>query len=131
MRASSVNQIILKTLEQDQSHLTAQQIYGRIRDNLPAVNQSTVYRALERLAHAGQVSVSDMGLGAAVYEAVGGEQHHHLVCQHCHRIEDLESAELDNIALPRSKWHGFAVSDFSVQLVGLCPDCRKNLKSPA
>jgi len=83
MRASSVNTVILETLETSQAHLTAAQIFDSISQRLPAVNPSTVYRSLERLAHEGLVSVSDMGHGALVYEKVGGERHNHLVCLDC------------------------------------------------
>ena len=43
----------------------------------------------------------------------------------CSKIVDLESAELDRIALPKGKPHGFDVCDFSVQLMGICQECRK------
>ena len=81
MRASSVEQIILETLAQERSHLTAHLVYEQIRARLPAVNPSTVYRALERLANAGKISVSDLGTGAEVYESMNDVMHHHLVCQ--------------------------------------------------
>lgn len=127
MRASSVNQIILKTLEQDQSHLTAQQIYGRIRENLPAVNQSTVYRALERLAHAGKISVSDMGLGAAVYEAVGGEQHHHLVCQDCNQVITIDDDAIQALFNDIERQHDFQVVTNHLILFGRCSACRERM----
>lgn len=49
MRASSVDQIIIETLSKEHAHLTSLQVFEEIRLRLPAVNQSTVYRALERL----------------------------------------------------------------------------------
>ena len=70
MRNSSVVQAIEATLDREKSHLTAQAVYEHIRGQLPAVNPSTVYRALERLAEAGEISVSDLGTGAAVIKAV-------------------------------------------------------------
>ncbi len=125
MRSSSVNQNILKVLTQDQSHLTAQQIYEQIRDNLPAVNPSTVYRALERLAHAGQVSVSDMGQGYAVYEMVGGEQHHHLVCQDCARVTTIDEKIVHNLFDNIGQKYDFQVCTNHLILFGRCPECQK------
>jgi Fe2+ or Zn2+ uptake regulation protein len=83
MRASSVDQIILKTLSKEHAHLTSLQVFEEIRERLPAVNQSTVYRSLERLVHIGKVSVFDMGTGSAVFELLADGLHHHLVCQKC------------------------------------------------
>jgi Fur family ferric uptake transcriptional regulator len=127
MRSSSVNQIILKTLEQGQSHLTAQQIYERIRENLPAVNPSTVYRALERLAHAGQVSVSDMGLGAAVYEAVGGEQHHHLVCQDCAKVITIDDDSIQSLFKNIEQQYDFQIVTNHLILFGHCSQCQERM----
>lgn len=125
MRSSSVNQIILKVLTQDQSHLTAQQIYEQIRGNLPAVNPSTVYRALERLAHAGQVSVSDIGQGSAVFEMVGGDQHHHLVCQDCARVTTIDEKIVHNLFDNIGQQYGFQVSTNHLILFGRCLQCQK------
>ncbi len=62
MRSSSVDAAILDVLSAHApGHLTAAEVYERIQPRLPAVNPSTVYRALERLAKSGRISVSDMG----------------------------------------------------------------------
>lgn len=124
MRSSSVNQIILKTLAQDHSHLTAQQIYERILQNLPAVNPSTIYRSLDRLANSGQVSVSDMGVGASVYEAVGGELHHHLVCQKCGRVTTIDDALVQRLFSSIAQQHNFEVVTNHLILFGHCLQCQ-------
>jgi Fe2+ or Zn2+ uptake regulation protein len=54
MRTSSIEQIILEVLSKEHAHLTSNQIYEVIRPRLPAVNPSTVYRALERLTGVGK-----------------------------------------------------------------------------
>lgn len=125
MRSSSVNQIILRTLGQDQSHLTAQQIYERILVSLPAVNPSTVYRALDRLALEGQVSVSDMGGGAAVYEAVGGELHHHLVCQVCGRETTMTDELVQTLFNAIRQNYDFQVATNHLILFGRCSQCQE------
>jgi Fe2+ or Zn2+ uptake regulation protein len=66
--------------------------------------------------------------GAAVRFDAKTDRHHHLVCVQCHKIQDFESADLDHLPLPRGKLHGFAVSDYSVQLMGVCSDCRQRRK---
>ncbi len=126
MRSSSVNHLILKSLQQDQAHLTAQQVYERIRSSLPAVNPSTVYRALERLAHAGLVSVSDMGQGAAVYESVGEEHHHHLVCQDCGAVIQIEDAFFKKLFDQIQVEYNFQLVTNHLILFGRCPACQEN-----
>jgi len=125
MRASSVNHIILEILTQGQLHLTAHQIYERLRERLPAVNPSTVYRALERLAQAGEISVSDMGQGAAVYEAVGGERHHHLVCQGCGAVLTIGDEVVHGLFQQIERENNFRVATNHLILFGRCTECQK------
>jgi Fur family ferric uptake transcriptional regulator len=123
MRASSVNHIILETLEINHAHLTAQQIYESICERLPAVNQSTVYRALERMARAGKVSVSDMGQGAAMYEMVDGEYHHHLVCQNCGQVLTLDDVIVSNFFRQVEDENHFQMTTNHLVLFGQCAQC--------
>jgi Fur family ferric uptake transcriptional regulator len=125
MRASSVNHIILETLEINHTHLTAQQIYESICERLPAVNQSTVYRALERMARAGKVSVSDMGQGAAMYEMVDGEYHHHLICQNCGRVFTIDDESVNSLFQKLEKENSFQMSTNHLVLFGHCTQCHQ------
>ena len=124
MRASSVQVAILRVLSGDApAHLSAHEIYERIRANLPAVNPSTVYRALERMAKAGEISVSDMGTGAAVYEILQEGIHHHLVCQNCGRVVTLEHGEVQAFFDAVERSHDFRIATNHLVLFGLCADC--------
>jgi Fur family transcriptional regulator, ferric uptake regulator len=126
MRTTSVNHFILETLEKNHSHLTAQQVYERIRERLPAVNPSTVYRALERLVHAGMVSVSDMGTGATVYETVGGKLHHHLVCQKCGNIITIDDEVVHAFFHRIEDEDHFHVMTNHLVLFGTCKQCSES-----
>ncbi|NMB87419.1 MAG: transcriptional repressor [Chloroflexi bacterium] len=123
MRASSVNTAILELLGQEHTHLTAQAIYENIRERLPAVNPSTVYRALERLTHAGKISVSDMGSGAAVFELVSNKPHHHLVCQNCGKTMVLPHQSVAPYFDAIQAATGYKIYTNHLILFGCCPDC--------
>lgn len=126
MRSSSVDQAIVQVLATEHAHLTSSQVYEEIRSRLPAVNPSTVYRALERLTRNGKVSVSDMGTGSAVYELVSGEIHHHLVCQNCGRVMTLSNAEVKNFFMTIQNQNHFDILTNHLILFGICEECRKN-----
>jgi Fur family transcriptional regulator, ferric uptake regulator len=125
MRASSIEQIILETLSREHAHLTSHQVYEQIRPRLPALNPSTVYRALERLANTGKISVSDMGTGAAVYESVTDGMHHHLVCQKCKRVFTIRHEVVNLFFKTVENDTHFNISTNHLVLFGLCTDCRK------
>ncbi len=125
MRTSSVDLIILDVLNQEHTHLTSNDVYEHLRERLPAVAPSTVYRALERLAKQGKVSVSDMGIGAEVYEAVGRKIHHHLVCQQCGRVFDLDHAEVSAFFERIGQQNNFEITTNHLILFGVCRDCKE------
>jgi Fur family transcriptional regulator, ferric uptake regulator len=125
MRTSSVDEVILDTFAGSREHLTSRQVYDRIRGRLPAVNPSTVYRSLDRLVKRGEVSVSDMGTGADVYELVSEDVHHHLVCQQCGRVTTLDRAEVQGFFETLQSRSGFQVTTNHLVLFGICPACRK------
>ncbi|MBN2085889.1 MAG: transcriptional repressor [Anaerolineales bacterium] len=125
MRTSSVDKLILALLEKEDGHLTANRIFKRLQPRLPALNASTVYRALERLAHGGQVSVSDMGTGAVVYAGVSRPLHHHLVCQQCRRTVTIDDAALRPLFEAIGGRFDFQLTTNHLILFGLCPACRK------
>mgnify|MGYP000933604261 CR=1 FL=1 len=125
MRASSVELYILNILIENHVHLTAHEFFERVRVSLPAVNPSTVYRALERMGKNGLVSVSDMGTGAAVYEVVDGNMHHHLVCQHCGKVLTIDHHDVENFFASIGEVNHFQVQTNHLVLFGLCADCQK------
>jgi Fur family ferric uptake transcriptional regulator len=131
MKSSTVAQLILSLFDQGEDHLTAQEVYNHLKPRLPAVNPSTVYRALERLAVAGKVSVSDMGQGAAVYQAVQTSPHHHLVCQGCRSVVMLEDAIVAPFLQTVASHTRFRLITNHLVLFGYCTHCQQPVLSPA
>lgn len=133
MRTSSVEQLILDLFEHhpaEEAHFTAQEVYQKLKPQLPAVNSSTVYRALERMTHAGKVSVSDMGTGAAVYEAVGRKRHHHLVCECCKKAITLEDELVQPFFDTLSRRFNHEITTNHLVLFGRCEACQKEKNIP-
>jgi len=125
MRNSSADQLILETLGMQKSHLTSHQIYEGVHLHLPAINPSTVYRALDRLVSQGKVTVSDMGLGAAVFELAGEKPHHHLVCQGCGHITMIDDAQVSPLLSQLELNYHFQIKTNHLVLFGLCEICQQ------
>lgn len=125
MRNSSADQVIIETLAKHSAHLTSHQIYEEVHQRLPAINPSTVYRALDRLVGLGKVTVSDMGVGAAVFELAGEEHHHHLVCQGCGQITLLENDRIAQLIAELEKEYHYQIKTNHLILFGLCEICQK------
>lgn len=125
MRTSSVDQVIIEVLSKEHAHLTSLQVYEEIRGRLPAVNPSTVYRALERLAAAGKVSVSDMGTGSAVFELLADGVHHHLVCQKCGHVSTIGHEAVRDFFSAIQNANHFEIVTNHLILFGICEACQK------
>jgi Fur family peroxide stress response transcriptional regulator len=115
---------VLEVLLARTDHPTADQIFEVVQEQNPQVSRRTVYRVLETLAEWGLIRRVHHPGATARFDAKT-HRHHHLVCIRCSKIVDLENPDLDGISLPKGRPHGFDVCDFSVQLMGMCPECRK------
>ena len=86
--------MILQALCELGGHASAEDVYERARLHRRDVDLSTVYRTLERFRDLRILSQTDLGRGCAEYEVVTGQPHHHLVCQGCGQVIDLDHTYL-------------------------------------
>jgi Fur family peroxide stress response transcriptional regulator len=105
-------------------HPTADQVYEAVRGRLPGLSRTTVYRVLEALVDAGLARKVHHAGGAARFDPMTG-RHHHLACEACGRLVDLEDALVPPLRLPATTGTGFRIKDYSVSFTGLCPVCAK------
>lgn len=123
LRMTNQRELILRELRGSRAHLTADQLYDRVRKTMPRISLATVYRNLETLAAAGMIGKIQTG-GRQKHFDYDASVHHHIHCLRCHRI--------DNIELPGS---GVDYFDFAggsdpkpetmrVDFFGICPRCR-------
>lgn len=116
--------MIISTLSKEHAHLTSLQIFEEIRERLPAVNPSTVYRALDRLVDHGLVSVSDMGTGSAVYELLADGLHHHLVCLKSGAVMTIAHDDVRGFFSRIQAKNHFTVLTNHLILFGACERCQ-------
>ena len=93
---------------------------------LSGVGRATVYRAIEQLEDLGLVQKVDLGKGAQGFEKIdpSGHHHHHLVCEHCGRVQSFEDERLEK-AIHRIHRRGFTVESHEITLRGRCSDCAR------
>ena len=129
MRQSSVTNEIIDILEREGTHLTESEIFDKVKQKFTAVNHSTVYRALRRLVDDGQVSITDIGRGAQVFELCTDDPHHHLVCLECGGITNLTDGTVEVLFKSIEKNQHFEVLTKHLALFGTCEKCRKKADS--
>lgn len=103
-------------------HLSADEIYARVKGRLPAVNRSTVYRTLELLRDLGLISETDLGGGVRQFELLD-VRHHHLVCRACGAMQELDDVLVDPLRQAVLARYGFVATVDHLALFGLCAGC--------
>ncbi|QHC00286.1 transcriptional repressor [Epidermidibacterium keratini] len=104
-------------------HADSASIVESVRAQLPAVSRQAVFDCLNTFADAGVVRRIQPAGSAARYELRVGDNHHHLVCQQCGAIEDVDCAVGDAPCLHASNNHGYTITEAEVIYRGLCPMC--------
>ena len=117
--------MILSAIEASDHHISTEEIYAPVAAKYPQVNISTVYRTLELLKRLGLVYEIDLGEGRIRYHSESKGHHHHLVCQKCGAVIDINEstlARLKDVLLHR---YNFSAQLRHVAIFGLCENCRQ------
>jgi len=118
---------ILELLEQEeQAHLSAEEIYRRLTDAGAELGLATVYRVLTQFEAAGLVTRHRFEGGQAVFELNRGAHHDHICCVDCGEVVEFVDEVIEARQRSIAREHGFAIQDHSLTLYGHCtrPDCQ-------
>ncbi|MCS6712220.1 transcriptional repressor [Brachybacterium sp. EF45031] len=107
----------------EQPHVDADSVTVAVRARLGAVSRQTVYDVLAALEEAGLVRRVIDGGRRALYEVDHHDDHHHVLCRRCGRLEDVPARTAQSVPPPASEAHGFTVDEVDVLYRGLCPQC--------
>ena len=116
--------MILSAIENSEDHISAEEIYAQVVAKYPYVNISTVYRTLELLKGLGLVTQTDLGEGRVRYHPVDKGRHHHLVCQNCGAIIDLDESVLSPVKDALLREYNFIADLRHLAIFGRCINCQ-------
>lgn len=108
-----------------EQHLSAEDVVELVRERLPRVNPSTVYRTLDLLVAEGLLLRTDLGGNRAYFEAAHEHAHHHLVCESCGAVQHFHDEDLGDLRDTIKNRTGFAVGSTEITLFGRCRACRR------
>lgn len=117
--------MILSIVHDNQGHITAEQIYEKVREQYPYVDISTVYRTLQLLKRLHLVTETNLGGDSVEYELVATQPHHHLVCQRCSVTIRLDDSFIQPLRERLREDYGFEVDMEHFALFGVCRRCRE------
>jgi len=104
-------------------HATADAIADAVRADIGAISRQTVYDVLGALVAKGIVRRIEPAGSPARYERRVGDNHHHLICRTCGRLDDVDCATGEAPCLIPLDDRNFVVDEAEVTYWGTCPDC--------
>lgn len=125
LRVTAPRQAVFAVLADTHEHLDAEQITERTRALLGKVSHQTVYDVLSAFLDADLVRrLETAGMAAARYELQRHDNHHHMVCRKCQRIEDVPCQVDFTPCMHPLDDYGFTVETAEVVYRGICANCQ-------
>ena len=122
--------LILDVFLKADGHLSAEEIYHRVKTANPLVGFTTVYRTLKLLVGAGLAREEKFSDSHVRYECSHNREHHdHLICEGCGLVIEFYSSQLEREQDRIISKYGFQATHHSHRIFGLCKQCQPKQSS--
>jgi len=114
-------------LENEEDHLSAEDVFLMVKEIAPEIGLATVYRTLELLTDLHVVEKLNFGDGVARYDLRGdsnNHHHHHLICVQCGVVSEIKEDWLLPLEERLREQLGFETVDHRLDFHGICLSCR-------
>lgn len=105
--------------------VTAQDLYDHLRRGNRRIGRATVFRTLEALVAAGAARRLERDGHVYGYVACRPEHHHHLACDRCGRVQEIDEGYITPVAERVSSDLGFQIDDARLDFYGRCDRCAR------
>jgi Fur family ferric uptake transcriptional regulator len=126
LRSTSQRDAILDIFVEAGRHVSAEELYARVKKVHPGIGFATVYRTLKLFGEAGLAQERRFEDGYTRYEHTSPDAHHdHLICTKCGAIIEFENERIEALQQDVAKKNHFSVQSHKLELYGLCAGCKK------
>jgi Fur family ferric uptake transcriptional regulator len=138
MKVTTIRVALVELLADRGLHMTAEEITAELRALNYAVDRVTVYRNIERMLREG-ILLADLVPGRALRVALcsqpGKFHHHHIVCDVCGQVTEVDGCFLadqwDTVSGEVRRRTGYKLNGHLMQYAGTCPSCLEAQPSAA
>jgi len=128
-KLTTQRQAILNVIVENQDkHLSPEEIYDIVKLKHQDIGIATVYRTLQLLEKFNIVYRVNFDDGYNRYELnydSESHHHHHLICLKCGKVIEVKLDLLETLENEIEKENGFKVMDHNVKFFGYCSECQK------
>jgi Fe2+ or Zn2+ uptake regulation protein len=112
---------VMKYLDENRTHPTADRIYIDLKEKNPALSKTTVYNSVETLKEHGIIQSLTISGSESRYD-FENKMHHHFLCKKCGTIIDID-IKCPNIGKIIESGHN--VEEVHGYFKGICKKCMK------
>jgi len=121
---------VLQVFLRQEGHLSADDLFDRVRREAAGIGRATVYRTLQWMVGAGIARKVDFGEGRSRFEAsYRHPRHFHLICTSCHTSSEFLSSDVESLMEEIAAARQFTAAQSVVQIYGTCEQCRTGTKT--
>lgn len=121
---------MLEYIDEHRQHATADEITNGLKTKGFAVDRVTIYRNVDRMLQAGLLAtiyVPGRAMRVGLCRFPDSAHHHHVVCQECGKVEEVESCFLidswDEVCAEVHRASGYELTGHVMQYLGRCSSC--------
>ncbi|HEY6345073.1 MAG TPA: transcriptional repressor [Bryobacteraceae bacterium] len=127
VRLTRQRRLLLDLIDHSGLHLDAESLFRMAKERDPKLNRVTVYRTLRLLKEGGLVDELDLAHFEGekhYYETRMKQEHAHIICLRCGRVEEFFGEELQRMRAQVSSQFGFEIVFARTEVGGYCSHCQ-------
>lgn len=125
LRATPARLAVMNFLENTTQPVDVNSVIDYLNAKRIKTDPATVFRIMNMFTQKGITTPVEFQEGKTRYELSNKEDHHHLICESCGRVEDIEDNVIPVLEEHIKSKHNFTVKRHSLEFFGLCINCKK------
>ena len=123
-RTTRTKEAVTQILQSFAAPIALNELFQFIKLSLPKTAFSTVFRIVGRLEEEKKVIRIDWRERGSRYEWADLPHHHHIVCEGCGGVTDIDDSVINFDNQKVNAKTGFTVNSHSIELWGTCKACQ-------
>jgi Fur family ferric uptake transcriptional regulator len=123
-RLTGPRRAVARLIAAREGHFSAADLIDDARVRGLGIGRATIFRSLELMTELGVLERLDLPSGEHAYVACEPAHHHHVVCEVCGRVTEIDDRGLAAAVQDIERRTGWQVESHRLELYGRCPSCR-------
>lgn len=126
LKVTTPRKKIFEVLLSSKKPLSAEEIYYILEEQNVEVDLASIYRTLNIFEDKAVLEAIDFSDGKKRFEVLGdeGHHHHHMVCNKCGDIQDVELKEEEELISELERQTHFKIEKHQLEFFGWCKNCQ-------